>query len=183
MPMSHAPGSEPTTVYVALGANLEDPERQVRTAVDDLARLPETVLIASSALYRTAPVGPPGQPDYVNAVACLSTRLTPRALLEALQAIELAHGRQRDGTRWGPRPLDLDILLYGDERIDEPGLHVPHPEMARRAFVLVPLADVAPAGLAIPGAGTLGDLLCRCPGEGIAPLDPNRANARAGPSA
>jgi 2-amino-4-hydroxy-6-hydroxymethyldihydropteridine diphosphokinase len=180
--MSGASQAEPTTVYVALGANLEDPERQVRTALDDLARLPETVRIACSALYRTAPVGPPGQPDYINAVACLSTRFAPRALLAALQGIEIAHGRHRDGTRWGPRPLDLDILLYGDERIDEPGLRIPHPEMARRAFVLVPLADVAPAGLAIPGTGTLGDLLARCPREGIAPLDPNRANATADPS-
>jgi 2-amino-4-hydroxy-6-hydroxymethyldihydropteridine diphosphokinase len=172
--MSNPPRPEPATVYVALGANLEDPELQVRIALDDLARLPETALIAGSTLYRTAPVGPPGQPDYINAVARLSTHLPPRALLEALQAIELAHGRQRDGTRWGPRPLDLDILLYGDERIDEPGLHIPHPEMAGRAFVLVPLADVAPAGLAIPGIGTLGDLLSRCPREGIAPLDPDR---------
>jgi 2-amino-4-hydroxy-6-hydroxymethyldihydropteridine diphosphokinase len=171
--MSNASRPEPTTVYVALGANLEDPERQVRTALDDLARLPETVPIACSALYRTAPVGPPGQPDYVNAVACLSTHLRPRALLEALQGIELAHGRHRDGTRWGPRPLDLDILLYGDQQIDEPGLRVPHPEMASRAFVLVPLADVAPADLLIPGTGTLGGLLARCPREGIARLDPD----------
>ena len=170
--MTQAPKPDPETVYIALGANLEDPERQVRTALDDLAQLLETVPIAHSALYRTAPVGPPGQPDYVNAVACLTTRLPPRALLAALQGIELAHGRHRDGTRWGPRPLDLDILLYGDQRIDEPGLRIPHPEMARRAFVLVPLADLAPADFVIPGSGTLGDLLARCPRDGIAPLGP-----------
>jgi 2-amino-4-hydroxy-6-hydroxymethyldihydropteridine diphosphokinase len=169
--MTQVPRPEAATVFVALGANLEDPERQVRSALNDLARLPETALIASSALYRTAPLGPPGQPDYINAVACLTTRLPPRALLEALQGIELAHGRQRDGTRWGPRPLDLDILLYGDERIDEPGLRIPHPEMARRVFVLVPLADVAPADFVISGAGTLGDLLAGCPRDGITTLD------------
>ncbi len=171
-PMIDVPMSEPVTAYVALGANLQDPERQVRTAFEDLSRLPETALVACSALYRTAPVGPQGQPDYINAVACLATRLAPRALLEALQGIERAHGRRRDGTRWGPRPLDLDILLYGDRQIAQSGLQVPHPEMARRAFVLVPLADLAPAGLPIPGSGTLGELLARCTREGIAPLDP-----------
>lgn len=158
------------TVYVGLGANLADPERQVRTALDDLGGLPETALVASSPLYRTAPVGPPDQPDYVNAVARLCTGLAPRALLGALQGIERAHGRERDGTRWGPRPLDLDILLYGDLRLDEPGLCIPHPELGRRAFVLVPLADVAPAGLAVPGAGRLGDLLAGCARDGIARL-------------
>jgi len=92
------------------------------------------------------------------------------ALLEALQAIERAHGRQRDGTRWGPRTLDLDILLYGDERLREPGLQIPHPEMGNRAFVLVPLADVAAEGLSVPGMGPLTELIERCPSEGVIPM-------------
>jgi 2-amino-4-hydroxy-6-hydroxymethyldihydropteridine diphosphokinase len=175
--VSANPGSRTPTnarqrliAYIALGANLDDPERQVRSAIRDLATLPQTDLVASSPLYRTAPVGPPGQPDYINAVARLVTGLSPRDLLEALQAVEIAHGRLRDGTRWGPRALDLDILLYGERRIDEPGLCIPHPEMSRRAFVLVPLADVAPIWLQIPGEGGLAELLMRCPRDGIEPL-------------
>ena len=153
--------------YVGLGSNLAGPEAQVRQAMDDLGGLPETALTARSALYRTAPVGPVDQPDFVNAVVRLETRLAPRALLRSLQALELAHGRHRDGTRWGPRTLDLDILLYGDEQVREPGLRIPHPEMARRAFVLVPLADVAPSGLSIPACGPLSDLLEACGRDGI----------------
>jgi len=160
----------PVLAYVGLGSNLSDPEGQVGRAMIELGGLPETELLARSALYRTAPVGPADQPDYINAVASLRTRLSPRALLEALQAIERLHGRQRDGTRWGPRTLDLDILLYGDERLSEPGLQIPHPEMGGRAFVLVPLADVAPSGLRVPGLGPLADLIERCPREGIAPI-------------
>jgi 2-amino-4-hydroxy-6-hydroxymethyldihydropteridine diphosphokinase len=159
--------------YIGLGSNLADPAAQVRQAMTDLAGLPETELLAQSALYRTAPVGPANQPDYVNAVVRLETRLSPRGLLEALQAIERAHGRQRDGTRWGPRTLDLDILLYGDECLAEPGLQIPHPEMGNRAFVLVPLADVAPRGLRVPGVGPLADLIERCPREGVTPMAPN----------
>jgi 2-amino-4-hydroxy-6-hydroxymethyldihydropteridine diphosphokinase len=116
--------------YVGLGSNLAGPEAQVRQAIDDLGGLRETALSARSPLYRTAPVGPVDQPDFVNAVVRLETRLAPRALLRSLQALELAHGRHRDGTRWGPRTLDLDILLYGDEQVREPGLRIPHPEMA-----------------------------------------------------
>jgi 2-amino-4-hydroxy-6-hydroxymethyldihydropteridine diphosphokinase len=158
------------TAYVAEGSNLGKPESQVCEALEELAELPGSALLASSRLYRTAPVGPPGQPDYVNAVTALKTRLSPRALLQELQAIELRHGRRRDGTRWGPRTLDLDILTYGDEQIDEAGLTIPHPELPRRAFVLVPLADVAPKGTPIPGMGTLAELLASCPSEGVAPL-------------
>ncbi len=133
----------------------------------ELGGLPETELLARSALYRTAPVGPADQPEYINAVASLKTHLSPRALLEALQAVERLHGRQRDGTRWGPRTLDLDILLYGDEHLSEPGLQIPHPEMGWRAFVLVPLADVAPVALLVPGVGTLADMLEQCPRQGV----------------
>lgn len=155
------------TSYVALGSNLSDPVQQVRIALTELAGLPDSRLVAASRLYRTAPVGPAGQPDYVNAVACLETRLEPGQLLVELQAIELAHGRRRDGTRWGPRTLDLDILLYGETLIDEPGLRIPHPEMSVRAFVLIPLAEVAPPDLVLPDGRHLTELLAQCGREGI----------------
>ena len=159
--------SSSVTAYIALGSNLADPERQVRDAVAELTALPGSSLAGCSALYQTAPVGPPGQPDYINAAVRLDTRLPPRALLDELQAIELRHGRQRDGTRWGPRTLDLDILIYGDEQVDEPGLTIPHPELPRRAFVLAPLADVASRDMLVPGMGNLAALLEQCPLEGI----------------
>lgn len=164
--MAAVEGGE-VVAYIGIGSNLADPVDQVRRAISELAWLPETSLIASSALYQTAPVGLADQPDFVNAVAGLETRLAPRALLDALQEIEQRHGRVRDGARWGPRTLDLDILLYGDLSLAEPGLQIPHPEMGRRAFVLVPLADVAPDGLRVPGAGTLADLLHRCRSQGV----------------
>jgi 2-amino-4-hydroxy-6-hydroxymethyldihydropteridine diphosphokinase len=113
------------------------------------------------------PVGPWNQPDYVNAAARLDTRLAPADLLAALQAVERCHGRVRDGSRWGPRTLDLDILLYGGMRLDQPGLHLPHAEMHRRAFVLVPLADIADEDLPVPGHGTLGELLAGVGRAGI----------------
>lgn len=162
--------STSVVAYIGLGSNLSDPEGQVRQAMTELGGLPETELLARSALYRTAPVGPADQPDYVNAVVSLKTRLSPRGLLDGLQGIERGHGRRRDGTRWGPRTLDLDILLYGDELVAEPGLQIPHPEMTSRAFVLVPLADVAPRGLRVPGDGDLVKLLERCPREGMTRL-------------
>ncbi len=145
--------------YVGLGSNLADPQNQVRQALAALDRLAATRLLAASALYVTAPVGPQDQPDFVNAVARLSTQLSPMELLAALLTIEAAQGRRRDGTRWGPRTLDLDLLLHGNVELDLPGLRLPHPEIYRRAFVLVPLADVAPLRLPIPGQGTLGELL------------------------
>jgi 2-amino-4-hydroxy-6-hydroxymethyldihydropteridine diphosphokinase len=159
-------------VYVGLGANLDDPQAHVERAADDLARLPASRLEALSWLYRTAPVGPADQPDFVNAAARLVTRLTPRALLAALQRIERDHGRVRDGTRWGPRTLDLDILAFGRRHAARPGLTLPHPEIRRRAFVLVPLSEVAPAALDIPGQGRLDVLLAAVPKEGVKPLAP-----------
>jgi len=164
-------GRRPTQVaYVGLGSNLADPQQQVRRALATLDRLPGTRLLAASALYVTAPVGPQDQPDYVNAAARLETRLPPLDLLAALLAIEAAQGRHRDGTRWGPRILDLDLLLHGEVEVDLPGLRLPHPEIGRRAFVLIPLADVAPIGLPIPGQGTLGQLLRVCPDAGVTRL-------------
>lgn len=146
-------------VYIGLGANLADPRRQVEQALLELRRLPQSRLAAVSPLYRTAPVGPADQPDFINAVACLETALEPLALLSALQQIERRHGRIRTGRRWGPRTLDLDILLIANRVLEMPSLRVPHPHMHARAFVLGPLADIAPPGLEIPGHGRLGALL------------------------
>ena len=142
---------------VALGSNLEDPEAQVRRGFDELAALPRTRLLGSSRLYRTAPVGYVDQPDFVNACALLETELSPRELLAALLAIEQNHGRVRDIPN-GPRTLDLDIVLYGDRVVDEPGLRVPHPRAHERAFVLAPLVDVWPEA-AIPGHGSARECL------------------------
>ncbi len=138
------------TAYIGLGANLGDPARAVRDALEQLARLPETTLLRHSSLYSSAPVDAGGD-DFVNAVAQLDTGLSPQALLQALQQVELAFGRARP-FRNAPRTLDLDLLLYGDELVDEPMLHVPHPRMAARAFVLLPLLELAP-GICIPGKG------------------------------
>jgi 2-amino-4-hydroxy-6-hydroxymethyldihydropteridine diphosphokinase len=142
---------------IALGSNLENPEDQVRRGFDEIAALPETKLMARSALYRTAPVGYKDQPDFVNACALVETALAPRALLDNLLAIEERHGRVRSIPN-GPRTLDLDIVLYGDQRIHEPGLTVPHPRAHERAFVLKPLLDVWPDAV-IPGLGKATALL------------------------
>jgi len=155
--------------FIGLGSNLGQPVRQVREALTELGDLPQTRVIAHSALYGSKALGPPGQDDYVNAVAALQTTLGSQALLEALQAVEHRHGRIR-GERWGPRTLDLDILLYGRERIDSPRLKIPHPQMHRRPFVLIPLHDLAP-DLDLPGLGPLGSYM---PGEtdpGLWPLE------------
>lgn len=155
--------------YLGLGSNLDDPLRQVRDALTEVADLPESRLLRRSSLYQTPPLGPPGQPDYVNAVAAVETALPPLALLDALQAIEARHGRVR-GEHWGPRTLDLDLLLYGTQTIASPRLRVPHPQMHRRAFVLVPLAEIAP-DLEVPGLGPLGSLLGGVSDQGMRRLD------------
>jgi 2-amino-4-hydroxy-6-hydroxymethyldihydropteridine diphosphokinase len=144
-----------TRAAVALGSNLDHPRRQLARAVRALARLPRSRLVAVSPNYVSAPVGTSGpQPDYVNAVAILDTALAPRALLRRLLAIERRQRRRRDprGPAKAPRTLDLDLLLFGRRRMRVPGLVVPHPRMHERAFVLRPLADVAPAAT-IPGRG------------------------------
>jgi len=151
--------------YVALGSNLVNPAEQVAAAFAVLNVLPQSHVVARSSLYRTAPVGYADQPEFVNAVVALETTLTPRALLEALLAVELAQGRARTFVN-APRTLDLDVLLYGNRQIDEPGLTVPHPRMHERAFVLVPLAEIAP-DCVIPGHGAVAGLLLRIDTTGV----------------
>lgn len=158
-----------TIAYIGLGSNLEDPVNQVRSAFDELNQITQTRLIKHSSLYRSDPVGPPGQPDYINAVAELETQLEPIPLLRELQAIEQAHQRVRL-VRWGPRTLDLDLLVYGNQQIDEPDLIVPHIMIAERSFVLLPLAEIAP-DLAIPGLKPLNELLTETSQEGLSKLE------------
>lgn len=150
--------SAPVIAFVGLGANLGDAAASVREALRELDRLPDSRLLRASRLYRTRAWGLEAQPDFINAVAMLETRLGARMLLDELLAIERAHGRDREAaTRWGPRTLDLDLLLYGDLVLDEPGLRVPHPHLHERAFALLPLAEVAPDAI-VPGAGRVRDL-------------------------
>ncbi len=138
---------------IALGANLGDRRATIDSAFEALATLPATTLVARSDLFETDPVGPIDQPKYLNAAALIHTMLTPRDLLESLLSIELSHARDRDKQqRWGARTLDLDLLLYADAVIDEPGLRVPHPRLCERLFVLEPLAQVAPDTI-VPGLG------------------------------
>jgi 2-amino-4-hydroxy-6-hydroxymethyldihydropteridine diphosphokinase len=158
-----------TAAYVGLGANLGDPRRQLEQALRDLDELPGTHVRARSSLYRTAPVGYADQPDFVNAVAALETRLPAMTLLAELQAIEARHARSRSFAN-APRTLDLDLLLFGDERIAAPGLTVPHPRMHERAFVLVPLLEIAPEA-AIPGHGKASALLERCASQAVQRID------------
>lgn len=157
-------------IYVGLGSNLDDPPAQLARAFDALGRIAQTRLLRRSRLYRSAPWGETNQPAFVNAVAELASALAPMALLAALLDIERAQGRRRDGARWGPRTLDLDLLLFGDRKSDEPGLTLPHPRIAERAFVLVPLAELD-AGLRIPGAGVVRDLLRQVDARDCVPLD------------
>lgn len=164
---------ETVRAFIGLGSNLEQPERQISQAFDELSSLPQTRLQARSSLYRSPPMGPADQPDYLNAVAQLQTGLEPQTLLSELQRIEHLHGRER-ALRWGARTLDLDLLLYGDRRIDTPTLSVPHPGMAQRHFVLYPLAELAP-DLEIPGLGALAGLLAACPPTGLEKLSENPA--------
>jgi 2-amino-4-hydroxy-6-hydroxymethyldihydropteridine diphosphokinase len=143
--------------YVALGSNLGNPAANVRAGVEALAMLRDTRLAAISSLYVNPPVGYADQPDFVNAVAKIETGLAPRALLDALLAIERRFGRVREFPN-APRTLDLDIVLYGSETIVEPGLTIPHPRMHERAFVVVPLAEIAP-DLVVPGHGPVSSLV------------------------
>ncbi|MEN2397868.1 2-amino-4-hydroxy-6-hydroxymethyldihydropteridine diphosphokinase [Pseudomonas halotolerans] len=152
-------------LYIGMGSNLAEPAEQLRSAIQALAQLPDTQLAGVSAFYQSDSLLP-GQPRYTNAVAALDSRLTPLDLLDALQAIETGQGRERL-ERWGPRTLDLDILLFGDRLIDEPRLKVPHYHMQARAFVLYPLAELAPADLRLADGRLLKDLLAACPFVGL----------------
>ena len=153
-------------VYIGLGSNLAVPQSQLRSALLALQALPDSRLIGCSSLYASDPLGPADQPRYVNAVAALDTRLEPHALLDQLQRIELEQGRQRKAERWGPRTLDLDILLFGERVLHDERLTVPHYHMHARAFVLYPLAELAP-GLQLPDGRALTDLLADCPFTGL----------------
>lgn len=154
--------------YVGLGSNLENPIQQVSDALIELNEIAQTRLLKQSQLYRSDPVGPPGQPDYINAVALLETALEPLDLLDALQSIENAHQRRRI-QHWGPRTLDLDLLLYADQQIDLERLQVPHPHMTEREFVLYPLAEIAPE-IELPNGIPLQQLLTKCPLGTLAPV-------------
>jgi 2-amino-4-hydroxy-6-hydroxymethyldihydropteridine diphosphokinase len=173
-PAAVATENKPTRAYVGLGANLDEPRAQVEQAVEELAALRSVALLAVSPLYRSRPMGPRDQPDFINAVAGLDARCDAAELLARLHKLEARHGRQRDGARWGPRPLDLDLLLFGRERIDTPALTVPHPGLAERNFVLYPLADIAPLDLDVPGFGPLGALLARVAPDGIQRIERDR---------
>ena len=154
--------------FVALGANLGDPVATVSAAIDALRQLPDSRFVAASSLYRTAPVGLKHQPDFINAVVELVAVLPAPTLLDRLFAIEARFGRQRS-VRNAPRTLDLDLLLYGDELSADPVLTLPHPRLHERAFVLAPMAELAPQ-LLIPGRGAVSDLLARCAGQKIEKL-------------
>ena len=156
----------PERVFIGIGSNLADPQRQVNTAIQQLGQIPQSELIRASSLYHSRPMGPQDQPDYINAVALLVTNLQPLELLDALQAIETDHGRERNGQRWGARTLDLDILLFGESVINSERLIVPHPGLHERAFVLYPLYEIEPE-LTIPVKGQLSGLLARCPLDGL----------------
>lgn len=160
-----------TLAFIGLGSNLSDPQTQLEQAMIALAALPACRQLKASSFYRSQPMGPQDQPEYLNAVASLETDLEPEALLDALQTIEQVQGRVRD-ERWGPRTLDLDILLYGDELIRSDRLTVPHPGLHEREFVLYPLYELAP-GLVIPGRGELLNLYRRCEPNGIERLGVN----------
>lgn len=146
--------------FIGLGSNLGEPCAELKLAISDLDQLPDTRVLASSAFYRSAPIGYLDQPDFVNAVAKIKTGLAPRQLLSALLGIERAHGRERTFSN-APRTLDLDVLLYGDMQIDEPGLKIPHPQMHRRAFVLQPLLEIE-ADCMIPHVGSARQALQGC---------------------
>ncbi|MBP6691806.1 MAG: 2-amino-4-hydroxy-6-hydroxymethyldihydropteridine diphosphokinase [Xanthomonadales bacterium] len=154
-------------VYIGLGANLGDPARQLIRALGQLQLDGAVRVLRCSACYRTAPWGRLDQPEFANAVVEVDTTLEPAALVEALLATERALGRERDGERWGPRLIDLDLLLYRERELAQPGCRVPHPRLVERAFVLVPLAELAPDAL-VPGHGSVTQCLQRLPAAELA---------------
>ena len=155
-----------TIVYIGLGSNLDNPEQHIKSAIGALGELQSCTLIKASSLYKTKPVGPQDQDDFINAVIELETELEAIALLNALQTIEQKHGRKRKDERWGPRTLDLDIIMFGNEIINNEQLTIPHVEMKNRAFVMVPLAEINPDGV-IAGQGAIKDALSRLDAGGV----------------
>ena len=151
-----------TVSYIALGSNLQHPEQQLNLAAMSLDRLPNSRIERLSSIYRSDPVGPGEQADYLNAVICLATTLSPTELLTSLQRIEQDQGRER-GERWGPRTLDLDLLLYGDLDIATEKLTIPHPRMHERDFVLYPLHEISDTRMTLPDGRDLDTLLQQCP--------------------
>lgn len=151
----------PTLCYIAIGSNLASPLEQVNAAIAALGEIPQSRVIAVSSFYRTPPLGPQDQPDYLNAAVALETTLAPEVLLDNTQRIELQQGRVRKAERWGPRTLDLDIMLFGDSIIETPRLTVPHYDMHRRGFMLWPLFEIAP-DLRFPDGTLLTDTLTQC---------------------
>lgn len=160
-----------TRAFIGLGSNLGDSRRVVAVASQRIDALPQTRVSRSSSHYLTAPWGFNDQPPFINSVVEIDTKLEPGALLAGLLGIEREAGRIRDGVRWGPRALDLDILLYGDEIVSRDDLRVPHPHLAQRAFVLAPLAEIA-AEQVVPGSGRVAELLARVDASGCLRLDP-----------
>ena len=148
-----------TRAWIGLGSNLDNPRDQILDAFRELAESDGISLVARSSLYLSEPMGPQDQPDFINAAALVETTLDPLALLAVLQGIEQRHARRRE-RHWGPRTLDLDLLLYGEESISHPDLTVPHPGIGDRCFVLLPLREIEP-GLVIPGLGSVDNLLGR----------------------
>lgn len=163
--------SEYRTAYIGFGGNLDHPAETIATARSVLANHEGIRELAFSSLYHSTPMGPADQPDYVNAVMAIATTLPPLALLDALQAVEQAHGRVRLGERWGPRTLDLDLLLYDQLQMNSDRLTIPHPGVAEREFVLYPLAEIAPPDFMIPGQGLLAERVRDCPRRGLRVLD------------
>ncbi|PJC86363.1 2-amino-4-hydroxy-6-hydroxymethyldihydropteridine diphosphokinase [Vibrio sp. HA2012] len=155
-----------TIAYIAVGSNLSDPVTQALRAIESLKTLPKSTFLQASSLYSSTPMGPQNQPDYINAVVCIQTELTPLELLDCTQAIEQEQGRVRKEERWGPRTLDLDILLFGNEVIDSGRLTVPHYGMQEREFVLYPLSEIAP-NLSLPDGTELPDLLNKVDRNGL----------------
>lgn len=159
-------------VFIGLGSNLDNPQQQILSAIDDIAAIEQTSLAQQSSLYSSPPMGPQDQPDYINAVIAVETELSPHDLLDALQQIEQKHGRIRK-RHWGERTLDLDILLFADKVIEDERLTVPHPGISDRAFVVYPLAEIAP-DLQIPGLGDLAEIKANCLPGGLQQLDSNQ---------
>jgi len=157
-------------VFIGLGSNLGDPVAHLRSACAALQTVSETTRVKCSRFFRSKPFGPVAQADFVNAVVEVYTQLAPEQLLTALQQIERQHGRERSGPRWGPRSLDLDLLLYGDAQIESPALRVPHPGIAERNFVVYPLTDLVD-DIYIPGVGWLQELRAHLPGDGLHALE------------